>query len=264
MARLITGAKNPTVLYVSGGKWFAFAVVRAGSEADLVERLSFVRKHAGHSLFAEQVPHLWRNDRHRGRQLSGSIRSSPETVQRPQSWLQHRTAGQTRAQVSSTTLRCQGHGRLLFGNFVLHWRKGQRPDQLGRVHDRRSLLLSAGNTLRHARRNDWYALLFAVTFCIFILANTPKNSPFCFFFVLERAMAHCGSEEVLICGGVGCNMRLQNMIGEMCQERGAKVPPKIEKFSLHVFPLFYNFFSLIYHSVYPHPYHHFKKVYSFS
>ena len=30
---------------------------------------------------------------------------------------------------------------------------------------------------------------------------------------LERAMAHCGSEEVLIVGGVGCNKRLQEMMG---------------------------------------------------
>ena len=36
-------------------------------------------------------------------------------------------------------------------------------------------------------------------------------------------MAHCGSEEVLICGGVGCNIRLQEMMAEMCKERGAKV-----------------------------------------
>lgn len=27
--------------------------------------------------------------------------------------------------------------------------------------------------------------------------------------ITERAMAHCGSEEVLIVGGVGCNLRLQ-------------------------------------------------------
>jgi len=39
----------------------------------------------------------------------------------------------------------------------------------------------------------------------------------------ERAMAHCGSEEVLICGGVGCNKRLQEMMGIMCLERKAKV-----------------------------------------
>ena len=37
----------------------------------------------------------------------------------------------------------------------------------------------------------------------------------------ERAMAHCGSSEVLIVGGVGCNLRLQEMMGVMCQERGA-------------------------------------------
>lgn len=39
----------------------------------------------------------------------------------------------------------------------------------------------------------------------------------------ERAMAHCGSDEVLICGGVGCNLRLQEMMAQMCKERGAKV-----------------------------------------
>ena len=37
----------------------------------------------------------------------------------------------------------------------------------------------------------------------------------------ERAMAHCGSREVLIVGGVGCNLRLQEMMGVMCEERGA-------------------------------------------
>ena len=28
----------------------------------------------------------------------------------------------------------------------------------------------------------------------------------------ERAMAHCGSNEVLLVGGVGCNVRLQEMM----------------------------------------------------
>ena len=39
----------------------------------------------------------------------------------------------------------------------------------------------------------------------------------------ERAMAHCGSQEVLIVGGVGCNKRLQEMMGVMCEERAAKL-----------------------------------------
>lgn len=39
--------------------------------------------------------------------------------------------------------------------------------------------------------------------------------------ITERAMAHCGSSEVLIVGGVGCNKRLQDMMEIMARERGA-------------------------------------------
>ena len=39
----------------------------------------------------------------------------------------------------------------------------------------------------------------------------------------ERAMAHCNSKEVLLVGGVGCNLRLQEMMGIMAQERGGSV-----------------------------------------
>lgn len=39
----------------------------------------------------------------------------------------------------------------------------------------------------------------------------------------ERAMAHCNSKEVLLVGGVGCNQRLQEMMGIMARERGGSV-----------------------------------------
>lgn len=39
----------------------------------------------------------------------------------------------------------------------------------------------------------------------------------------ERAMAHCNSNEVLLVGGVGCNLRLQEMMGIMAKERGGSV-----------------------------------------
>ena len=39
----------------------------------------------------------------------------------------------------------------------------------------------------------------------------------------ERAMAHCNSKEVLLVGGVGCNVRLQQMMGIMAKERGGSV-----------------------------------------
>lgn len=48
----------------------------------------------------------------------------------------------------------------------------------------------------------------------------------------ERAMAHCGSEEVLIVGGVGCNERLQQMMEVMCQERGANLFATDERFCI--------------------------------
>lgn len=41
--------------------------------------------------------------------------------------------------------------------------------------------------------------------------------------ITERAMAHVGAKDVLIVGGVGCNLRLQQMMGIMADERGGRV-----------------------------------------
>lgn len=41
--------------------------------------------------------------------------------------------------------------------------------------------------------------------------------------ITERAMAHCNSKDVLIVGGVGCNVRLQEMMQAMCSQRGGLV-----------------------------------------
>ncbi|XP_053558215.1 tRNA N6-adenosine threonylcarbamoyltransferase isoform X2 [Bombina bombina] len=50
--------------------------------------------------------------------------------------------------------------------------------------------------------------------------------------ITERAMAHCGSQEVLIVGGVGCNIRLQEMMEVMCKERSAKLFATDERFCI--------------------------------
>lgn len=46
--------------------------------------------------------------------------------------------------------------------------------------------------------------------------------------VAERAMAHCGKNELVLGGGVACNERFQEMCRIMCRERGAQfyVPEK--------------------------------------
>jgi len=50
--------------------------------------------------------------------------------------------------------------------------------------------------------------------------------------ITERAMAHIGSKEVLIVGGVGCNERLQEMMGTMARERGGQVFATDERFCI--------------------------------
>ena len=41
--------------------------------------------------------------------------------------------------------------------------------------------------------------------------------------ITERAMAHIGAQDVLIVGGVGCNLRLQEMMRQMAKERNGRL-----------------------------------------
>ncbi|KAH7032907.1 Gcp-like domain-containing protein [Microdochium trichocladiopsis] len=50
--------------------------------------------------------------------------------------------------------------------------------------------------------------------------------------ITERAMAHVGTSQVLIVGGVGCNERLQDMMGAMAAERGGSVYATDERFCI--------------------------------
>ncbi len=50
--------------------------------------------------------------------------------------------------------------------------------------------------------------------------------------ITERAMAHVMAEQVLIVGGVGCNERLQDMMGIMACERGGAVYATDERFCI--------------------------------
>ncbi|KAJ3035910.1 hypothetical protein HDV00_003311 [Rhizophlyctis rosea] len=50
--------------------------------------------------------------------------------------------------------------------------------------------------------------------------------------ITERAMAHVGSSEVLIVGGVGCNERLQEMMGQMVKQRDGHLFATDERFCI--------------------------------
>uniref|UniRef100_A0A8D0CST3 N(6)-L-threonylcarbamoyladenine synthase n=1 Tax=Sander lucioperca TaxID=283035 RepID=A0A8D0CST3_SANLU len=72
-----------------------------------------------------------------------------------------------------------------------------------------------------------------VSYCPTIMPLSLQETVFSMLVeITERAMAHCGSKEVLIVGGVGCNLRLQEMMGVMCKERGAKLFATDERFCI--------------------------------
>ena len=50
--------------------------------------------------------------------------------------------------------------------------------------------------------------------------------------ITERAMAHVGSKQVLIVGGVGSNERLQEMMGIMARDRGGSVFATDERYCI--------------------------------
>ena len=45
-------------------------------------------------------------------------------------------------------------------------------------------------------------------------------------------MSHCGSKEVIVVGGVGCNVRLQEMNQAMVEERGGKMGGIDERYAI--------------------------------
>jgi hypothetical protein len=51
--------------------------------------------------------------------------------------------------------------------------------------------------------------------CRFFLEYQNFRNEWFAVFLIERAMAHCGSREVLIVGGVGCNLRLQVLVSSL-------------------------------------------------
>ncbi|OQE22000.1 hypothetical protein PENSTE_c011G08329 [Penicillium steckii] len=72
--------------------------------------------------------------------------------------------------------------------------------------------------------------------------NKPTRADLCFSLqetvysmlveITERAMAHVGSKQVLIVGGVGSNERLQEMMGIMARDRGGSVYATDERFCI--------------------------------
>lgn len=177
MGRLITGAKNPTVLYVSGGNTQVIAYSRKryrifGETIDIavgncLDRFARVLKLS--------------NDPSPGYNIEQLAKKGSKYLELPY---------------------CVKGMDVSFSGILTYME--ERTDQL----------LKNGYTPED--------LCFSLQETIFaMLVETT-----------ERALAHCNSSEVLIVGGVGCNERLQGMMGQMCKERGAKLFATDERFCI--------------------------------
>ncbi|KAJ1512583.1 putative tRNA threonylcarbamoyladenosine biosynthesis protein kae1 [Coelomomyces lativittatus] len=71
----------------------------------------------------------------------------------------------------------------------------------------------------------------------------------------ERALAHVGAHEVLMVGGVGCNLRLQEMMQHMCEQRQAVCCATDERFCIDNGIMIAIAGALMYRSGYETPFH---------
>lgn len=177
MGRLITGAKNPTVLYVSGGN---------------TQVIAYSRKR--YRIFGETIDIAVGNCLDRfARVLKLSNAPSP---------------GYNIEQMAKRGKKYHALPYCVKGMDVSF------SGILSYMEERIDKLLSDGYTpedLCYSLQETVFAMLVETT---------------------ERALAHCGSGEVLIVGGVGCNERLQEMMGQMCEERNAKLFATDERFCI--------------------------------
>lgn len=178
MGRLITGAVNPTVLYVSGGNTQVISYSQQryrifGETIDIA---------IGNCLdrFARVI--MLSNDPSPGYNIEQLAKKGSKFLELP---------------------------------YVVKGMDVSFSGLLSFIEDKAPTLIAAGDytaeDLCFSLQETVFAMLIEIT---------------------ERAMAHCGSEEVLIVGGVGCNKRLQEMMGIMCEERDATLYATDQRFCI--------------------------------
>lgn len=177
MGRLITGAKNPTVLYVSGGN---------------TQIVAYSRKR--YRIFGETIDIAVGNCLDRfARVLQLSNDPSPG----------YNIEQMAKKGTKYVPLTYCVKGMDVSFSGILSYLDEKTEQLLGEGYSKEDLCFSLQETI--------FAMLVETT---------------------ERALAHCKSKEVLIVGGVGCNVRLQEMMRQMCIERGAQSFSTDERFCI--------------------------------
>ena len=204
MGRIITGASNPVVLYVSGGNTQVIAYsskryrifgetldIAVGNCLDRFARTLYIPNDPAPGYNIEQLAK-------KGKQLV----DLPYVVK----GMDVSFSG-VLAAIDALAVQLGLNGEEKAREDDLRMEQMANDDQKGEILDtkptRADLCFSLQETV--------YAMLVEIT---------------------ERAMAHVGSKQVLIVGGVGSNERLQEMMGIMARDRGGSIYATDERFCI--------------------------------
>ncbi|KAL6231556.1 tRNA N6-adenosine threonylcarbamoyltransferase [Aspergillus navahoensis] len=201
MGRLITGASNPVVLYVSGGNT---QVIAYSSQRYRIfgETLDIA---VGNCLdrFARTL-HI-SNDPAPGYNIEQLAKKGKQLVDLPYT-------------VKGMDCSMSGILAAIDALAATYGLNGEQPDEEEDMKD--DIPVSDG--ISESPKPTRADLCFSLQETVFSMLVE----------ITERAMAHVGSKEVLIVGGVGCNERLQEMMGIMAQDRGGSVHATDERFCI--------------------------------
>ncbi|KAJ5663622.1 hypothetical protein N7507_004353 [Penicillium longicatenatum] len=202
MGRLITGAENPVVLYVSGGNTqvIAYSAKRYrifGETLDIAVGNCLDR--FARTLF---IP----NDPFPGYNIEQLAKKGKRFVELPYivKGMDCSFSGILAAvDALAVSLGLSGEEQARLDDERIEKEQGDQEQDPDAKPTRADLCFSLQETV--------YAMLVEIT---------------------ERAMAHVGSKQVLIVGGVGSNERLQEMMGIMARDRGGSVFATDERYCI--------------------------------
>jgi len=204
MGRAITGAENPVVLYVSGGNTqvIAYSAQR-------------------YRIFGETLDIAVGNCLDRFARVLG-IPNEP-------------APGYNIEVLARQAVKEGGEGGVLVElPYAVKGMDVSFSGILARVEEMgRRLNPAASSTATSAARHPWLDPLTSRPITIPDLCFSLQETVFAMLVeITERAMAHTNSSQVLIVGGVGCNERLQDMMGVMAGMRGGSVYKTDERFCI--------------------------------
>ncbi|OEH77253.1 probable tRNA N6-adenosine threonylcarbamoyltransferase [Cyclospora cayetanensis] len=258
MGRLVTGCRNPTVLYVSGGNTQVIGYsdsryrilgetldMAIGNCIDRVARLLHLPNDPAPGYQVEQMARkfdieyrakhpeiqatplipLSYNVKGMDIAFSGVLTKAEEAIHAMHERQTREAKTQDSATLGSLAQAKQSLQSAASSNGCLHI----AGDIARRVRTKRSAGKISGSPSEGATESSIPAELLTPEAICYSLQEYLFGM---LVEITERAMALCHSTDVLVVGGVGCNMRLQEMLREMARRRGCSMGGMDERYCI--------------------------------